>query len=333
MSENMEIEQARQILDSVKACFADKKVNLSKLSGLDVLSVKKCDLEADFSELPSELRNKIEHVTLTQSYTSLGKKKVSVDVEKQTASFFSASLKLQSGKNLFELSLFDKDSESLGTAAFELTYKSFFREWNETIFIALALALIIRALIIQAFWIPTGSMEPTLLGQLTERFSQKVTRPGDQILVSRCAYVMDFSLDGRLPFLPRIPIKLPKRGDVVVFRFPIEMPGEPPKDYIKRVIGLPGDKVQVYNFEVYVNDQILKEPYIKDPPFYDYGPVTVPEDSLFVLGDNRNNSSDGHDWGFLPLSHLKGQAVLIYNPFKRFGPIKSIDPMPDNITK
>lgn len=100
-----------------------------------------------------------------------------------------------------------------------------------------------------------------------------------------------------------------KRGDIIVFHFPLN----PKEELIKRVIGLPGDHIVVQNNQVFVNDQLLNEPYIAQAPLY-YGDWVVAEDHLFVLGDNRNNSNDSKDWGMLPEENVVGKAVLIYWP-------------------
>jgi signal peptidase I len=100
-----------------------------------------------------------------------------------------------------------------------------------------------------------------------------------------------------------------ERGDIIVFRFPLN----PKEELIKRVIGLPGDHIRVENGQVYVNGQAIVEPYVFQPPLYS-GEWTVEEDSLFVLGDNRNNSNDSKDWGFLPMENVVGRAILIYWP-------------------
>jgi signal peptidase I len=100
-----------------------------------------------------------------------------------------------------------------------------------------------------------------------------------------------------------------KRGDIIVFHFPLN----PEEELIKRVIGLPGDHIVVQNNQVFVNDQLLNEPYIAQAPLY-YGDWVVAEDHLFVLGDNRNNSNDSKDWGMLPEENVVGKAVLIYWP-------------------
>lgn len=124
------------------------------------------------------------------------------------------------------------------------------------------------------------SMEPTLM-------------PGEFILVNKLAYrFSDVS-----------------RGDVVIFHYPLN----PSEDYIKRVIGIPGDVVTVQNGQVLVNDTALVEPYIMAPPHYN-NTWTVPEDQVFVLGDNRNSSSDSHNWGFVPYENLLGKALVVYWP-------------------
>jgi signal peptidase I len=114
----------------------------------------------------------------------------------------------------------------------------------------------------------------------------------------------------------------PERGDVVVFDFPRNITEE----YIKRIIGLPGDQVKVENGKVYVNGLLLSEPYLKMEPRYE-GEWVVPEDSLFVLGDNRNNSSDSHNWGTVPLNNLIGEALLVYWPPSSWGLVNGAKPV------
>jgi signal peptidase I len=101
----------------------------------------------------------------------------------------------------------------------------------------------------------------------------------------------------------------PQRGDIIVFHFP----RDPKEEYIKRVIGLPGDEVQVLNGQVYINGQLLNEPYLSVKMNY-IGNWRVPDGQLFVLGDNRNNSSDSHDWGTVPMDYVVGKAILVYWP-------------------
>ncbi len=235
---------------------------------------------------------------------------------------FRTDLKLHNGINKLEIRVVDSEGAVLDRKDFSLHYKGSFREWNETIFIAFFLAIIIRSLVIQAFWIPTGSMEPTLLGEKRHPLSGALERNGDRILVSRFAYVIDLSLDGRLPFGPRIWLKKPQRGDIIVFKYPDPDKSNPPKDYIKRVVGIAGDHILIEDGIVYVNGQALQEPYIAEPPVSDYQTV-VPADTVFCLGDNRNNSADSRYWGAMPLTNLKGQAIFAYLPLNRINPIRS----------
>jgi signal peptidase I len=184
--------------------------------------------------------------------------------------------------------------------------KSVVREYAEAIFIAILLALVIRTLIIQAFTIPSGSMMDTLL-------------VGDYILVNKFLYGPEVPLtDHRLPGL-----RSPTRGDIIVFKYP----QDEKRDFIKRIIGTPGDTVQVRGEQVFVNGKALVEPYVRklDGPLgergshstycgYAYGcePTVVPADSYFVMGDNRNNSQDSRYWGFVRREKIKGKAFLIY---------------------
>ncbi len=182
--------------------------------------------------------------------------------------------------------------------------KSTVREYFESIVIAVILALFVRTWVVQAFKIPTGSMENNLL-------------IGDHLLVNKFVFAPSGS---RLEHAI-MPERAIQRGDVVVFKYP----EEPERDLIKRVIGLPGETLELRNKKVYVNGRPLDEPYVHflEPPSngqevtsFDvrerYGPVTVPADRYFVMGDNRDNSQDSRYWGFLPRSYVKGQAVMIY---------------------
>jgi signal peptidase I len=167
-------------------------------------------------------------------------------------------------------------------------------EWIKSIIIALILALATRATVVQAFRIPTASMQDTLL-------------IGDFLLVNKFLY------GSRLPFTDiRLPkVRGPERGDIIVFEHPIEG-----KDYIKRCIGLPGDVVEMRNDVVYINGERLDEPYKKLASYVgsmsNYGPVKVPAGHLFMLGDNRHNSKDSRSWGMLDQKYLKGKAMVIY---------------------
>ncbi len=186
--------------------------------------------------------------------------------------------------------------------------KSVLREWIESILIALVLALFVRAFIIQAFKIPTGSMRPTLL-------------EGDIILVNKFIY------GARVPFTKlRLPkVREPKRGDVIVFIYP----DNPKKDYIKRLIGLPGDIVEIKNGSIYINGNLLVEPLFSQRYYYNRGDfgkegekIKVPQNCFFVLGDNSISSQDSRYWGFVPRENILGKALVIYWPFIRIRLIK-----------
>jgi signal peptidase I len=186
--------------------------------------------------------------------------------------------------------------------------KSVAREYLESLVVAFILATFIRTFVVQAFKIPTGSMENNLL-------------IGDHLLVNKVVYSPSL---GRLEdaAMAKKPIQ---RGHVVVFKYP----EDPARDFIKRVIGLPGETIEIRAKQVYVNGQPLDEPYVhflepplrpEDPEYGirsdgrsdDYGPRTVPEGQLFVMGDNRDNSKDSRYWGFLPADQVKGRALMVY---------------------
>jgi signal peptidase I len=113
----------------------------------------------------------------------------------------------------------------------------------------------------------------------------------------------------------------PQRGDVIVFRYP----ADPTKDYIKRVIGLPGEHVEVRNGQVFINGERLPEPFGPNPGSYTAPALTVPPDQVYVMGDNRNNSSDSHIWGPLPESYIVGRAWLSYWPPPLWGVVQQWD--------
>jgi len=179
--------------------------------------------------------------------------------------------------------------------------KSTLREYIEAIVIAVLLALFIRTFIVQAFKIPSGSMLETL-------------QIGDHLLVSKFIYGIKMPFTGKV----LIPVKEPQRGDIVVFKFP----EDPSMDYIKRVIATGGETVEIKDKKVFINGQLLADDHgqFKDesihPPSQDprdnFGPVTVPEGKLFVMGDNRDNSFDGRFWGFVSLEAVRGKAFIIY---------------------
>lgn len=186
--------------------------------------------------------------------------------------------------------------------------KSIVREWIESIVIAFILAMIIRAFVVQAFKIPTGSMRPTLL-------------EGDVILVNKFIY------GEKIPFTNlRMPkLRQPKRGDVVVFIYP----ENPKKDFIKRLIAQAGETVEIRNGTVYINDRPLSEPLFSSRYYYNRGDfaeeakkVLVPPGCYFVLGDNSASSQDSRYWGFVPDKNILGKAMLIYWPFPRIRIIK-----------
>jgi signal peptidase I len=157
----------------------------------------------------------------------------------------------------------------------------------ETILLSLLLFLAINA-VSARIRVDGFSMEPTL-------------HSGEYVIVNKVTYYLDD----------------PQRGDIVVFHFP----RQPDQEYIKRIIGLPGDEIRITDGVVYVNDQMLDEPYINADPAYG-GTWTVPDTQFFVLGDNRNNSSDSHNWGFVPIDFMIGKAVFVYWPPTQWGIIE-----------
>ena len=194
--------------------------------------------------------------------------------------------------------------------------KSIIREYAEALIIAIILALTIRVFVVQAFKIPSGSMIPTLL-------------IGDHILVSKLAY--GFQLPKDCEFQVAFPpvtcfsstivmnFDPPQRGDVIVFRYP----EDENKDFIKRVIGTPGDVIEIHNKNVLINGEALVDNAFTqrvDPGIIDgrinprdnFGPITVPTDSYFVMGDNRDQSLDSRFWGFVKMDKVKGRAFLVY---------------------
>jgi signal peptidase I len=198
-------------------------------------------------------------------------------------------------------------------------------EWVKSISVAILLFLIIRTFAIEAFKIPTGSMESTLL-------------IGDFLLVNKAVYGAQVPFTGmRLPAFDD-----PERGDVVVFEYPLD----PSKNYVKRVVGLPGDTVAMRRGDLYVNKERQDESYVQhtqpggdywDPSFVwqkdylasdvdrgtyratrdDWGPIVVPDGKYFVMGDNRDNSQDSRYWGFVDRTLIKGRPLVIYYSFDR----------------
>ncbi len=203
--------------------------------------------------------------------------------------------------------------------------KSFYKEWVEPFLIAAVVALFIRQFVVEAFKIPSGSMIPTLT-------------IGDHLLVNKFIY------GPRIPFTDSriFTWKEPKRGDIIVFKYP----QDESKNFIKRVVGVPGDKIQIINGTLYINDQVVPitkigapaDKSVEEGPAYgkpmlyeeqlgtvkheiqyfhdqtseNFGPKIVPEDSVFVMGDNRDNSQDSRFWGFVKRNKILGRALIIY---------------------
>src|SRR5438270_2805899 len=195
------------------------------------------------------------------------------------------------------------------TAA-ETEKKSTLREYYEALLIAIIFVNFARIFVFQAFKIPTGSMEDNL-------------KVGDHIIVNKFIY-------GPVPqpWLKVFPLRDIERGDIIVFRYPLQ----PETDYVKRVIGLPGDTLMVRDKIIYINGRKLDEPYTihEDPVVYpaqqalpepyrsrdQYGPYTVPEEHYFAMGDNRDRSSDSRFWGTVPRSMIKGRPFMVYWSYK-----------------
>ncbi len=176
--------------------------------------------------------------------------------------------------------------------------KPLWREYGEALLVALLLALVIRTFVVQAFKIPSESMLQTLL-------------VGDHLLVSK------FSYGVKVPFTNYYVYKGsdPQRGEIIIF----EYPNDPSVDYIKRIVGVPGDIIEVRNKQLFRNGEAVKESYIRftqpdriEPVRDNFGPVTVPEGKYFVMGDNRDNSLDSRFWGFVGRSAIRAKAWRIY---------------------
>jgi signal peptidase I len=183
----------------------------------------------------------------------------------------------------------------------EYPKKAALRENIEAILVAIVIALFIRTFVVQAFKIPSGSMKQTL-------------QIGDHILVNKFIYGI------KIPYLRKtiVPLKKPRRGDIVVFKYPVD----PDKDFIKRVVGIPGDEIEIRDKQLFVNKQRVNHDYgiytdsnilsAKVRPRDNFGPITVPDRSLFVMGDNRDESFDSRFWGFVDYKALNGKAFIIY---------------------
>lgn len=171
------------------------------------------------------------------------------------------------------------------------------KEWAHSIIVALILTLIIRTFVIQAFKIPSGSMRPTLL-------------EGDKLFVNKYIYRFES----------------PKPGDIIVFKYPVD----PKKDFIKRLVALGGDEVELRDGKIYVNNKALEDPatfgkfyyYNHDPYGGPFETIKVPQDSYYVLGDNSANSTDSRFWGFVPKKNVLGKAIFRWWPLNRVGKLK-----------
>jgi signal peptidase I len=196
--------------------------------------------------------------------------------------------------------------------------KSVGREMIETVILTLVIFLLVRA-VVQNFKVEGYSMEPTL-------------DTGQYLLVNKLVYfrfdanalrgIFGGDKSGQADLI--YPFHPPQRGDIVVF----EYPQDPSRDFIKRVIGVAGETVEVRGGLVWVNGVALKEQYIQEAPVYTMRPVVVPEGSVFVLGDNRNNSSDSHVWGMLPIDNIIGKALVRYWPPNKLGFLPQSPPTP-----
>jgi len=192
--------------------------------------------------------------------------------------------------------------------------KSVVREYVEAIVIAVILALFIRSFIVQAFKIPSGSMLATL-------------QIGDHLLVNKFIYGVKLPMTGMV----LIPWKSPERDDVVVFRFPKDRS----IDYIKRVVGVAGDSIEMKNKQLFINGEPISNPHAHSTdksvmkasagPRDNMGPVKVPEGTIFVMGDNRDNSYDSRFWGFVPVKDVLGKAFILYWSWDLNEPLLSID--------
>lgn len=190
------------------------------------------------------------------------------------------------------------------------------REYTEALVLAIVMALFIRTFVVQAYKIPSGSMIPTL-------------EIGDHILVNKFIYGI------KIPFTDKFLISFgrPTRNDVIVFKYP----EDESKDFIKRVIGLPGDVVEIKDKVVYINGKPLDEPYTihRDPsilpkefqPRDNMDPIIVPQDSYFMMGDNRDQSLDSRFWGFVRLNKIKGNAFGIYWSCKEKSSLACLNPL------
>ena len=186
--------------------------------------------------------------------------------------------------------------------------KPLWREYGEALFVALILALVIRTFVVQAFKIPSESMVKTLL-------------VGDHLLASKFSYGIKIPMTHTYIYKGEDPVK----GDIIIF----EYPNDPSVDYIKRIVGTPGDTIEVRNKQLFRNGEPVKESFVRftepdriQPVRDNFGPVTVPADKYFVMGDNRDNSMDSRFWGFVDRSAIRAKAWRIYWSWGGLGDIR-----------
>jgi signal peptidase I len=172
--------------------------------------------------------------------------------------------------------------------------KKYFRtiiEWIGLIIVAWIISYAIRTFAFDTRIVPTGSMLPTIQLQ-------------DRVIFDKIFYHFDTL----------------KRGDIIMFKPP--MGSDESDDLVKRIIGLPGERLEVRAGKVWINDKALDEPYLNQAPNYTYGPMEIPDNAYFMMGDNRNNSKDSHIWGVLPKENIKGRVILRYWPLNGFGTLR-----------
>ncbi len=186
--------------------------------------------------------------------------------------------------------------------------KPLWRVYGEALFVALILALVIRTFVVQAFKIPSESMVKTLL-------------VGDHLLASKFSYGIKIPFTHTYIYKGEDPVK----GDIIIF----EYPNDPSVDYIKRIVGTPGDTIEVRNKQLFRNGEPVKESFVRftepdriQPVRDNFGPVTVPADKYFVMGDNRDNSMDSRFWGFVDRSAIRAKAWRIYWSWGGLGDIR-----------
>lgn len=167
-------------------------------------------------------------------------------------------------------------------------------EWAKSIVFALLLALVLRATVVQAYVVPTGSMEPTIV-------------PKDRVFGNRFIYRF----------------RAPERGDIIAFKPPENVVFDKTSDsFLKRIVGVESDVIRVHNHQLWVNGKPVEEPYIVSPPMYEFPAMRVPRGAVFVMGDNRNDSYDSHMWGPLPRKNIQAKAFFRFWPPNRIGILK-----------